>query len=127
MEKGLLITLLALTAGLVFVGGVWGQTNSPSGAFSGTVTKVDLANKEIVVQNNDREITFQWNNETQVNGLPVEKAGLDSGNLKEGKIVTVLYKEGDQKMVANRIDVKTVNLKTLKGIEYPFECGVKVC
>jgi hypothetical protein len=117
----------ALVTGLVLVGGSLASSDPPLGTFSGTITKVDLANQKLVVQNNEGEMTFQWNNETQVNGFPVEKAGLDSGNLKEGKIVTVLYKERDQKRVANRIDVKTVNIKTLKGIEFPFECGVKVC
>jgi len=125
MRKGMLLTLLALMVGGVFVGGVWGQKNSPPGAFSGTVTKVDLAKKEIVVQNNDAEMTFQWNKETKVNG-PGEK-GLVFEDLKEGMMVAVLYREGDPNRFANRIDVKTEELKTLKGIELPFECGVRVC
>ena len=125
MGKGILITILALMTGVVFVGGVWGQKNSPSGSFSGTITKVDLANKEIVVQNNDAERIFQWNNETRVNGPGEGKLILE--DLKEGMIVTVLYKEGARNRVANRIDVKTANPKTLKGIEFPFECGVNVC
>ena len=50
MEKGVLIVFLALTVGLVFVGGAWAQKNSLPGAFSGTITKIDLAKKEIVVQ-----------------------------------------------------------------------------
>ncbi len=127
MRKGITIAVLTLMAAIAFVGGVWAQRVSPSGVFSGTITKVDLANKKLIVQNNDGEMTFQWNNETQVNGLPVEKVRLDSNNLKEGMKVIVFYREGDQNRVANWIDFKTPDLKTLKGLSFPFECGVKVC
>lgn len=127
MGKGIRITVLALITGVFFVGGVWGQEKSPSGVFSGTVTEVDLANQRIVVQNSDGEMTFQWNNETQFQGSLVGKVGLNSENLKEGMLVTIFYKEGDQNRVAHRIDVKTSSLKNLKGLSFPFECGVKVC
>jgi hypothetical protein len=127
MGKGTLIGILALMTGLVLAGGVWAQRDSAPAAFRGTITKVDWADKKLVVQNNEGEMTFQWNNETQVNGFPVEKVGLESKTLKEGMNVIVLYREGDQSRVANRIDVKTSNLKTLKGLSFPFECGVKVC
>ncbi len=127
MEKGVLLTILALMTGLALVGGGLASPNPPLGTFSGTITKVDLASQKLVVQNNDEEMTFQWNNETQVNGLPVEKARLVSNNLTEGMNVTVLYREGDQNRVANRIDVRPPDLKTLKGLSFPFECGVRVC
>jgi len=126
MEKGILIVFLALTVGLVFVGGAWAQKNSLPGAFSGTITKIDLAKKEIVVQNNnDAEAIFRWNGETAIKG-PGERS-LIFEDLKEGMIVTVLFREGSRNRVASRIDVKTANPKTLKGIEFPFECGVTVC
>jgi len=125
MRKGILITVLALMTGMAFVGGVWGQNDSPPGAFRGTITKVDLANKEIVVQNNDAEAVFQWNNETTVKG-PGDKS-LIFEDLKEGMIVTVLYREEAGNRIASRIDAKAANLKTLKGIGLPFECGVTVC
>jgi hypothetical protein len=127
MGKGIRVTVLALITGVFFIGGAWSQEKPPSDVFSGTVTQVDLANQRIVVQNNDGEMTFQWNNETQVQGSPVEKGGLNSKNLKEGMFVTILYKEGDQNRVAHRIDGKPSNLKTLKGLSFPFECGLKVC
>jgi hypothetical protein len=127
MEKGVLITVLALVTGLVLVGGGLASSDPPLGTFNGTITKVDLANQKLVVQNNDGEMTFQWNNETQVNGFPVEKAGLDSKNLKEGMNVTILYREGDRNRVANQIDVRPPDPKTLKGLSFPFECGVRVC
>ncbi len=74
------------------------------------ITKVDLANPEIVVRNNEGERIFHWNEETKING-PGEK-GLILEDLKEGMMVTVLYREGDRNRVANRIDIKTANLKT---------------
>jgi len=125
MRKGMVFAALLLILGLVLVRGVEGQENSPTGAFSGTITKVDLAKKEIVVQNNDTEMTFQWNNKTRVKGPGEEELIFE--DLKEGSMVTVLYKEGDGNRVANRIDIQTVKPTTLKGIELPFECGVKVC
>jgi len=127
MGKEILITVLALMTAVAFVGGVWGQKNSPPATFSGTITRVDSANKEIVVQNRDGGMTFQWSDETQVNGPPAEKSSLDSKSLKEGMKVTVLYKEGDQNRVANRIDVEASKIKALKGFSLPFECGTRVC
>lgn len=127
MGKGTWTVIVALMTGLVLVGGVWAQRDSASGTFGGTITRIDWANKRLVVQNNGGEMTFQWNNETQVNGFPVEKVGLESKTLKEGMNVIVFYGERDQDRVANRIDVKNSNLKTLKGLSFPFECGVKVC
>ena len=127
MEKGILIAVLALMTALAFVGGVWGQKISPPGAFGGIITEVDWAKKEIVVKNSGGEKTFQWTDETQVYSSPVEKAGLDSENLKEGMKVTVLYREGDPNRVANRIDVETSKLKALKGLSFPFGCGASVC
>ena len=127
MEKGILIMALALLMGVAFAGGVWGQKHSPPRTFSGTITKVDWANKEIAVQNGDGDMTFRWSDETRVNGPSAEKAGLDSENLKEGMKVTVLYEEGDQSRVANRIDVERSGIEALKGFSLPFECGLRVC
>ena len=125
MKKRVLIIVLALITGMAFVGGVWGQKNSPPDTFSGTITKVDLANKEIIVQKNDGEAIFQWNDETVVKG-PEEKS-LIFDDLKKGMTVTVSYSEGHQNRVASLIEVKQANLKTLKGLESPFECGRTVC
>ena len=125
MEKGVLLTVLVLMTGMAFVGGVWGHKISPPGTFNGTITKVDLPNKEIVVQNNNAEAIFQWDDETAVKG-PGERS-LIYEDLKEGMMVTVSYREESQNRVASRIDIKTTNLKTLKGFESPFECGRTVC
>jgi len=127
MDRGMLIFLLALMTGVIVMGGVLASSASPSATFSGTITKVDSANKEIIVQNSSGEMTFRWTDETQVVGFPVEKVGLASKALKEGMKVTVLYTEGDQSRVVKRIDVKASNLNTLKGMSMPFECGVEVC
>lgn len=48
-------------------------------------------------------------------------------DLKEGIMVTVLYREENRNRVANRIDVKMANPKALKGVVLPFDCGVTVC
>ena len=125
MGKGILIFGLALVAGIAFIGGVWGQENSSPEAFRGTITKIDLANKEIVVQNNDMEATFQWSDETAVKG-PEEKT-LSFEDLKQGMTVTVNYKGRAPKRIANRIDVDRGKFKTLKGVSLPFDCGIHVC
>jgi len=125
MEKGVLLTVLVLMTGMAFVGGVWGQKISPPGTFNGTITKVDLPNKEIVVQNNNAEAIFQWNDETAVKGLG--ERSLIFENLQEGMMVTISYREENQNRVASLIEVKEINPKTLKGFESPFECGRTVC
>ena len=125
MKKGLAFTALLLTVGLVLVGGVWGEKNYLPGAFSGTITKVDLAGKGIVVRNHEAEMTFQWNNKTRVKGPGGEE--LVFADLKKGIMVTVLYREENRNRVANQIDVKTANPEALKGLALPFDCGVTVC
>ena len=127
MGKRVMIVVLAVMTAVILIGRDLALSNPPLGTSSGTITKVDIANQKLVIQNNDGEMTFQWNNETQVNGLAVEKAGLGSNNLQEGMKVIVFYREGDQNRVANRIDVSKPDSKTLKGLSFPFECGVRVC
>jgi hypothetical protein len=125
MGKRVPLTVLALGIGVIFVGGVWGQKNSPPGAFSGMITIVDWAKKEMVIRNDGEEKSFEWNNETRVNGPEGEELVFE--DLKAGMMVTVSYREGTQNWVANRIDIKRGNPKTLKGIKLPFECGIEVC
>jgi hypothetical protein len=125
MRKGLGLTALLITASLVLVGGGWGEKNSTPGVFSGTIAKMDLAAKGIVVRNNEAEMTFQWNSKTRVKGAGGEELNL--GDLKEGVMVTVLYREESRNRVANRIDVKRMNSKALKGVSLPFDCGISVC
>lgn len=127
MENRFLIGVLGVVIGLVFVGGVLAQETSAPKIFSGIITKVDLVNKEIVLQNQEEQMTFQWTHETKVNGPPAETGGSIPENLKEGMRATVLYGKGSRSWVASRIDVGPGNLKTLKGWEFPFECGVTVC
>ena len=125
MGKGILITAMVLMVGIVFVGGVWGQKNPRLGSLRGTITRVDLANKEIVVKNHKTETTFQWEKETSVNGPGKEKWHFE--NLRKGMTVTLLYREENRNKVANRIDVKAANPEISTGWELPFECGVRVC
>jgi len=125
MEKGVLLIFLALMTGMAFVGGVWAQKNSPAGTFSGTVTKVDLANQEITVRNNDGEKIFRGNQETKIYGA--EEKDLIFENLQGGMMVTISYREENQNRVASLIEVKKANPKTLKGFESPFDCGLTIC
>jgi hypothetical protein len=125
--KGILITLLVFITGAAFVGGVWVQKNSAPGIFRGTITGVDLTNKEFAVQNGDGEMVFKRNDATRVNGPPAENAGMDLGILKEGMKVTVKYGGGAPKRIANQIDIEATKLKALQGLSWPFDCGVNVC
>jgi hypothetical protein len=121
------IMVLALITGAAFVGGVWAQNNATLEVFGGTITKVDWSNKEFVVENGDGGMIFQWNDQTQMNGPPAQKAGSDFEILKEGMKVTVTYKAGRPKRIATRIDVEAGKVKALKGLSFPFDCGVSVC
>lgn len=125
MEKGILITVLAVLMGVAFVGGVLAQ-NAPE-TFSGTITKVDWVNKEFVVKNIGTQMIFHWSDQTQVRGSSAVNAALDSKVLKEGMTVTFFYKGRNPKIIANRIDVEQGELKTLKGFALPFDCGAYVC
>jgi hypothetical protein len=127
MGAGIRIMVLALITGAAFVGGVWAQNNSTLEVFSGTITKVDWSNKEFVVQNRDGGMIFQWDDQTQINGPPAQKAGSDFEILKEGMKATVSYREGHPKRIATRIDVEAGKVKALKGFSFPFDCGVSVC
>ncbi len=125
MKKGMRITGVVLVAALVFAGTVWGQKGVPLASFSGTITRIDSAGKEIVLQKNKAETIFRWNDQTSVKGR--REGNLRLEDLKEGMVVTVLYKEGDPNRVAARIDVTETNPRASKGINFPFVCGVRVC
>ncbi len=128
MGKRVTIAILAFLTFLVLAFGVWGQKEYPLKTFSGVITKVDLAKKEIVVQNNkDEKMSFQLNDETKVMGSSQENAALDSKNLKEEMPVTVSYREGGLHKVAAWVDVMKGNLKTLRGMQFPFDGGPRVC
>ena len=127
MKKTILIAMLTPMAGLVLSGWVLAQGTPAPRVFSGTITKVDLEKKGIVVQNQDRRMFFQWNHETKVKGSSGEEGGLISKNLKEGMRVTIFYKEVQKNRVASQIAVKESSLETSKGWELPFECGLSVC
>ena len=127
MEKGTVITILAVVLGAAFVGGVWAQNDSAPGVFSGTVIKVDRSSKELAIQNKDGQMTFRWNDATRFSGIPAGNLGPDSKDLKEGIKVTIAYSEGDPGKNANWIYVQPANLKAVEGFSLPFECGVSAC
>jgi hypothetical protein len=127
MEKRIFIAVLALIAGVVFIYGVLAQETSPPGVFSGTITKIDSEERELVVHNKDGKIFFRWDRETWVNGSPGGKEGFISDNLKEGMLITIFYSEMDKHRIASRINVETNNIGTVKGWEVPFGCGATLC
>ena len=125
MKEGMRITVVVLVAALAFAGTVWGQKGVPLASFSGTISRIDSAGKEIVVQKNKAETIFHWNDQTSITGP--REGNFRFGDLKKGMEVTVLYKEGDPNRVAARIDVTSTNPQASKGINFPFVCGVRVC
>ncbi len=125
MNSKRLITVVALVAAVVLAGTVWGQKGPPLASFSGTITRIDLAGKEMVVEKNKSATIFRWNDQTSVKGPREGKLRFE--DLKGGMVVTVLYKEGDPNRVAARINVTATNPQASKGINFPFVCGVRVC
>ena len=73
-------------------------------SFSGTLTKVDAAAKEITLKGSDnKEMVFTWNEQTKISGVegPQGLAGAKSGsNLK------VMYRENRGANLATQIDVQ---------------------
>jgi hypothetical protein len=127
MDKRILIGVLIVIAGAVFSTGILAQEILSPRAFSGTITKVDLGEKEFAVQNKDGEMRFIWTHETWVNGLSDGKEGFVSDNLKAGMLVTIEYTDLKNHRVASRINVEVNTHGTLKGWEYPFGCGLNLC
>jgi Domain of unknown function (DUF5666) len=67
----------------------------PAGKIQGTITKVDMDQKTLVVKDsNGQEKTFYWDSATKV-----------SGDLKEGASVTLSATDQQGKMVASSIQV----------------------
>ncbi len=127
MKSTILFSILALMAGLTFIGGVWAQETILLDVFQGKIMKVDPERKEIVVQNQDGKMSFQLSSETKINILSLEgKKVLDPATLKEGMLVTVFYKKAASDRLAERIDVGTVSNMS-EGWEPPFTCGAEVC
>ena len=127
MQKRLPSGVLSLLVGLVFIGQVLDQGTLPLQVFSGTINKVYLDGKGIVVQNKDGEMFFRLGGETRINGSPVGEGGLRSDSLREGMLVTISYMETNGNKLASRIDVETSSVGTSKGWELPFECGLSIC
>ena len=67
-----------------------------AGKIQGTITKVDMDQKTLVVKDsNGQEKTFYWDSATKVSG----------GDLKEGATVTLSATDQQGKMVASSIQV----------------------
>jgi hypothetical protein len=72
--------------------------------FAGTLMKVDAANKVISVKGiaNEPEMTFMYNDKTQVAGAEKTVEGLAG---KSGAMLKVTYREEGANRLATRIDV----------------------
>lgn len=89
-----LTTLLALALFTVSLAAVAGDKKPGEKKVSGTISKLDIANKSMTVTDDKGAgVTIQWNDSTRVMG----------DDLKEGGAVTVGYVEADGKMWASWI------------------------
>lgn len=125
MKKIILVAVIAAVAVLAIE--VWAQEIPlPKGIFSGTISRVDPDGKGFFARNEAGEF-FQWNRKTRVIGPVPKDDALISENLKEGMLVTIFYTELKKTRIASQIEVKKSDIKTMKGWEYPFGCGLSLC
>lgn len=126
--KNFILMMVFLMALAVFVSGVWGEKIPPQAAFKGTVTNVDMTAKKFAVKNeNGQEMTFQWNDETWVNGTPVKDEPLTSLNLEKGMRISVSYAKGENTRVARNMDLRRGNYQASRSTYGPFNCGMQIC
>jgi hypothetical protein len=101
--------LLTLAAGciavlLLMVMPVASQAPQAEKSFSGTLIKVDAAKKEISVKGpgNQPEMTFMYDDKTQVTGAEKTVQGLAA---KSGAELKITYREQGADRIASRIEV----------------------
>jgi hypothetical protein len=116
------ITVIALctflTFGLTSALNAFPQQNNPpqsppgdtvEKAFEGTLTKVDLAAKLITVKGeNDKEMMFVYNNETQMTGIENSPQGLAT---KTTQRLKVSYRENRGINLALKIEATTTDTR----------------
>ena len=87
--------VLTLAVALVFCAAV-GLAHGRHGGTSATISKVDMANKSMVVKTVDgKEMTIYWNDQTRLRG----------SDLKEGETVRFRSSEKDGKIWAKSVYV----------------------
>jgi hypothetical protein len=89
---------------LLIVMPVASQAPQAEKTFSGTLTKVDAAKKVIAVKGtgNEPEMTFMYDDKTQVTGAEKTVQGLAG---KSGAMLKISYREQGAERIATRIDV----------------------
>lgn len=120
---------LLVVAGLVLVNGVWVGLSASDftmrpiaqpESFSGIISQVDAAKKEITVQNRQEERIFHWSRETSLIGSEAISEDL------QGRRVTVFYQDGRGNTEAKLIQVQGQN-QASGGLVFPFDCGRTLC
>ena len=104
MKKLLTLAAASIAVLLLVVMLVASQAPQAEKSFSGTLTKVDAAKKVISVKGtaNEPEMTFTYDDKTQVTGAEKTVEGLAG---KSGATLKVTYREEGPNGIATRIDV----------------------
>jgi hypothetical protein len=104
MKKLLTIAAASIAVLLLVVMPVASQAPQAEKTFSGTLTKVDAAKRVISVKGtgNEPEMTFTYDDKTQVTGAEKTVQGLTG---RSGATVKVTYREEGADRIATRIEV----------------------
>ena len=104
MKRRLTLGAASIALLLLIVMPVASQAPQAEKTFSGTLTKVDAAKKVISVKGtgNEPEMTFTYDDKTQVTGAEKSVEGLTG---KSGAMLKITYREEGANRIATRIDV----------------------
>ena len=104
MKRLLTLAAASIAVLLLMVMPVASQAPQAEKSFSGTLTNVDAAKKEISVKGpgNQPEMTFMYTDQTQVTGAEKTVQGLAA---KGGAELKVTYREQGPERIATRIEV----------------------
>jgi len=104
MKRLLTLGAASIAVLLLIVMPVASQAPQAEKTFSGTLTKVDAAKKLITVKGtaNEPEMTFTFDDKTQVSGAEKSVEGLAG---KSGAMLKVTYREEGANRIATRIEV----------------------
>lgn len=104
MKNPLTLAAASIAVLLLIAMPVASQAPQAEKSFSGTLTKVDAEKKVITVKGNGNqpEMTFTYDDKTQVSGAEKTVQGLAG---KSGAMLKVTYREEGPNRIATRIDV----------------------
>ena len=120
MEKRIVAFVLTLMI-LGLASWARAQDSLPPKVFSGTITNIDWQKQELGVQNKYGTVFLKWDQKTQFHPADFRQ------RLKEGTQIFVYFSEGPgQNLIASRIELNWAGFG-LKGLQYPFDCGLTVC